>query len=394
MALPVSSLPLSLFLFLVHVHYFSASAGPVYNIQSFGATDDGETDSSNALLHAWSAACAASAPATLYVPSGTFLVEKANFSRPCTNTNITIQINGTLLAPSNYTHGEAWLLFYQVHGVSILGGTIDGQGASLWSCKRSNVSDCPVGARSLVISNSHEIVISGLTSVNSKLFHIAIGGSQNVRVQRVNISAPGKSPNTDGIHVEGSSNVTILESDIGTGDDCISIGPGASNLYIEKVTCGPGHGISIGSLGWVKLEPGVSNVTVNRTVFTGTTNGLRIKTWARPSDGFVKGVVFESATMQDVHNPILITQNYCPHNLNCPGETSGIQVSDVAYRDIQGSSATKVAVKFDCSPTVPCKGIELLNINITYEGGQAQTSCQNAAGNTTGFVIPPSCLSN
>ncbi|MQM18133.1 hypothetical protein Taro_051121 [Colocasia esculenta] len=394
MALPVSSFRISLF-FLMHIHYHSlfASAGAVYNIVSFGAKADAQTDSSNALQSAWSAACAASAPATVYVPSGTFLVEKANFSRPCTNTNITIQIDGTLLAPSSYTQGQAWLLFYQVGGVSILGGTIDGQGASLWSCKRSNVSNCPDGARSLDISNSHDIEISGLTSVNSELFHMAIDSSRNVRVQGVKISAPGDSPNTDGIHVHQSSGVTILESDIGTGDDCISVGPGVSDLYIEQITCGPGHGISIGSLGWMTLEPGVSNVTVNRTVFTNTTNGLRIKTWARSSDGFVKGVVFENATMQNVRNPILISQNYCPHNLNCPGQTSGVQISDVAYREIQGSSATPVAVQFDCSPTVPCRGIELQNINLAYGGGPAQATCQNAAGNITGFVIPPSCLS-
>jgi len=36
---------------------------------------------------------------------------------------------------------------------------------------------------------------------------------------------------------------------------------------------------SIGSLGADKSEAEVSNVVVNRATLTGTTNGVRIKTW-------------------------------------------------------------------------------------------------------------------
>lgn len=77
---------------------------------------------------------------------------------------------------------------------------------------------------------------------------------------------------------------------------------------------------SIGSLGKEYQEKGVQNVTVKTTVFTGTENGLRIKSWARASNGFVKGVVFENATMQNVENPIIIDQNYCPHDIGCPDQ--------------------------------------------------------------------------
>lgn len=95
----------------------------------------------------------------------------------------------------------------------------------------------------LGIYNSKNIVISGLKSVNSQMFHILIDGCVNAKLQGVSISASSVSPNTDGIHLISSTGVTILNSKIGTGDDCISIGPGNSNLWIEKVACGPGHGI-------------------------------------------------------------------------------------------------------------------------------------------------------
>ena len=80
-------------------------------------------------------------------------------------------------------------------------------------------------------------------SRNSQLFHIVINGCKNVLVEEVNVIAASNSPNTDGIHVETSTHVTIIDSIIQTGDDCISIGPGSYNLWIQRIRCGPGHGI-------------------------------------------------------------------------------------------------------------------------------------------------------
>ncbi|KAB2620736.1 hypothetical protein D8674_037716 [Pyrus ussuriensis x Pyrus communis] len=74
------------------------------------------------------------------------------------------------------------------------------------------------------------------------------------------------------------------------------------------------------SLGKDLEEEGVQNVTVKDAIFKGGQNGLRIKSWARPSHGFVQGVQFLDAVMLNVQNPIVIDQNYCPHNLNCPGQ--------------------------------------------------------------------------
>lgn len=97
--------------------------------------------------------------------------------------------------------------------------------------------------QTLGFSNSNNVAITGLTSLNSQMFHIVINGCKNVKLQDVKVYAPGKSPNTDGIHVQLSSDISILDSIISTGDDCVSIGPGTSNLWIQNIACGPGHGI-------------------------------------------------------------------------------------------------------------------------------------------------------
>lgn len=67
-------------------------------------------------------------------------------------------------------------------------------------------------------------------------------------------------------------------------------------------------------------EAGVQNVTVKTTTFRGTQNGLRIKTWARPSNGFVKDVLFHYSVMVNARYPILIDQEYCPDQKNCSGQ--------------------------------------------------------------------------
>ncbi|KAJ6991615.1 polygalacturonase-like [Populus alba x Populus x berolinensis] len=392
--LPLPVIPLLITLLSISFAFSPLAKAAQYSVLSYGANPGGKTDSTKAFAAAWSQACASTQPATISVPKGSFALGQVRFQGPCKNNAISIRIDGTLVAPSDYGvlgRAQNWLIFEHVNGVTISGGTLDGQGAGLWSCKNSG-KDCPSGATSLEFSNSNNIAIIGLASLNSQMFHIVINACQDVKVQGVRVSAAGDSPNTDGIHVQSSTGVTILNSRIGTGDDCVSIGPGTSNLWIENVACGPGHGISIGSLGKDSQEAGVQNVTVKTTTFTGTENGVRIKTWGRPSNGFARNILFQHAVMTNVQNPIVIDQNYCPGEENCPGQFSGVKISDVTYQDIHGSSATEIAVKFDCSKKYPCAGIKLEDVKLTYKNQQAEAACSNAGGVASGLVQPTSCL--
>ncbi|GMP28980.1 hypothetical protein CsSME_00004293 [Camellia sinensis var. sinensis] len=137
--------------------------------------------------------------------------------------------------------------------------------------------------------------------------HMALERSTWVYVYNLTIIAPGDSPNTDGIHIQHSTHVFISQTHIGTGDDCISIGDGSSYLNISMITCGPGHGISIGSLGIRGQYETVENVYVSNVEFRGTSNGARIKTWQGGS-GFAKNIVFEHIRSIGSVHPIVINQ--------------------------------------------------------------------------------------
>lgn len=97
--------------------------------------------------------------------------------------------------------------------------------------------------QSITFNWANNIVISGLTSINSQQTHLVINSCNNVVVRNVKLIAPSESPNTDGIHVQSSAGVTITGGILQTGDDCISIGPGTTNLHISNIKCGPGHGV-------------------------------------------------------------------------------------------------------------------------------------------------------
>ncbi|CAJ1975627.1 unnamed protein product [Sphenostylis stenocarpa] len=258
---------------------------------------------------------------------------------------IKFQIDGTIVAPSDYrsfSNSGVWILFRHLSGLLILGGTLDGKGQSYWNCK-INVKSCPIGARGI---------------------HFAVDHCRQVLFEHVNINAPSTSPNTDGINVLLSSGITVSHATTGTGDDCISLSYGNTHVWIEHVNCDPGHGISIGSLGKFEHEAGVHNVTVMSSTFDRTQNGVRIKSWARPSHGYAKDI------------------------------SSGVKMIKVLYENIKGTSASREAINFDCSKSNPCQGIKLHDINLVYNKETATSTCTNALGISSGVVIPKGSESN
>ncbi|GJM97986.1 hypothetical protein PR202_ga14957 [Eleusine coracana subsp. coracana] len=256
--------------------------------------------------------------------------------------------------------------------------------------------------KSIKLGRVRNATLTGVTSLNSKLFHITVDGSHEVRISHVTIRAPRDSPNTDGVHIQASSAVRVTDSSIGTGDDCVSVGPGATDVVVSGVWCGPGHGISVGSLGRRAGEEDVRRLRVANCTVSGTANGVRIKTWRGGGAGplHVAGLVFEDIVMRKVRNPIVIDQEYCPYasSSSCPESEmspSKVRISDVKFRNIRGVSVTRVAVRLSCSEAVPCVGLELRDIDLRYVRSRVptQSRCKHVAGGVVGgTLVPPSCI--
>lgn len=182
---------------------------------------------------------------------------------------IILDIQGTLLAntdPSAYSN-RMWILIDHTDNVKILGGgTLNGRGQGMWKTAGED-NHMPVVSILHFNSKIHACMhllnicwqwqwqgltfqsgtngdISNLKLIDAMGFHSKIIDSKNVKVTGLTITAPDESPNTDGIHLSNATNIDIIDNVIGTGDDCVSIGTGSTNVLVKNLKCGPGHGLA------------------------------------------------------------------------------------------------------------------------------------------------------
>ncbi|KAG7984897.1 hypothetical protein I3843_04G183700 [Carya illinoinensis] len=329
------------------------------------------------LTNAWKDACATPGQS------------KVVLNGPCKGP-IELKVRGTLVAPGDLSFFKwgSWVSFERVDQLTLSGnGTFDGQGKSVWGKYNGAL---PINIRFDFITNS---MIRGITSLDDKQFHLHVFACKNVTIFHLNIKAPGDSPNTDGIHMGRSTGINIIDSKIGTGDDCISLGDGNRDILIQKVACGPGHGISIGSLGKYENEEPVVGVKVVDCNLRNTMNGVRIKIWPASLPGASSNMHFENIYMRNVSNPVIIDQVYCPWN-QCKAQIpSKIKISQVSFKNIRGTSQTKEAVKLLCSNEIPCENVEITDIDLAYQGsdGPATSQCTNVNPTILGKQNPPAC---
>ena len=85
-----------------------------------------------AFLNAWLQVCASPVPATLLVPKGDFLAGPVIFAGPC-KSKVTVEVQGTILAPPSGYPTPEWFLFEHVDNVVLTGpGTFHGKGEAVW----------------------------------------------------------------------------------------------------------------------------------------------------------------------------------------------------------------------------------------------------------------------
>ncbi|CAN1353120.1 Polygalacturonase At1g48100 [Linum perenne] len=365
----------------------------VLDVRRFGAIGDGVTDDTIAFKMAWDAACQVGS-SVIRVPKGfTFMIQPTIFTGPC-QSGVIFQVDGTITPPDGpdswpeKSSKRQWLVFYKVNEMSLVGGGgFNGRGQKWWDlpCKPH---------KAIRFFMSSNLTVQGIRIKDSPQFNFRFDNCKNVHIESIHIMAPALSPNTDGIHIENTNGVGIYNSIVSNGDDCVSIGSGCYDVDIRNVTCGPSHGISIGSLGNHNSRACVSNITVRDSTIRSSDNGVRIKTWQGGS-GAVSGITFSNIHMDNVRNPIIIDQFYCLTK-DCDNQTSAVHVSNIVYENIKGTyDVRSPPMHFGCSDSVPCTNLTISEVELLPAKGDVvlDAFCWNAYGDLETLTIPPvSCL--
>ncbi|MQL72596.1 hypothetical protein Taro_004913 [Colocasia esculenta] len=360
-----------------------------FDITSFGAKGDGVTDDSKALQAAWRAACVVPS-ATIKIPS-----ESKFLIRP---------IDGTILASSQLGDWSKstllqWVNFKWLNEFTITGsGTVDGQGSAWWNMTQDHhhpkVSNCihikmhEDRCYALRFYGSCNVTVRDIRILNSPQCHLKFDSSEGVKVTNITISSPGSSPNTDGIHIQQTQDVQIEHSDIGCGDDCVSIQAGCSNVHVHNINCGPGHGISLGGLGKDNSLACVSNITVEDVSIRNALYGVRIKTW-QGGIGSVRNVTFTGVQVSEVETPIVIDQYYC-NKKSCKNQTDAIAITGVKYKQITGTYSWQ-PMHIACSDSTPCTNVDLVDVQLSPSSDSASLHdalCWKSYGDSKGLILP------
>ncbi len=162
------------------------------------------------------------------------------------------------------------------------------------------------------------ILIEGVTFVNSPMWNLNPVLCTNITIQKVTIEGHG--PNTDGCDPESCKNVLIKDCYFNTGDDCIAIKSGrnkdgrkinvpSENIVIQGCIMANGHGgVVIGS----EISGGVRNVFAENCKMNSPEldRVLRIKTSAERG-GITENIYLRNIEVGEVRKEVIIaTMHY------------------------------------------------------------------------------------
>lgn len=165
--------------------------------------------------------------------------------------------------------------------------------------------------------NCSDIIIERVTLKDSAFWNTHILYCSNIILRSLTFESPGNAPNTDGLDIDSSSFVTVLNCHFNVGDDClclksgmdddgIRVGISTHDITISGCSMFSGHGgVVIGS----ETSGGVHDVNIRDCVMAGTDRGIRVKT-RRKRGGAIRNIDIDNIKMDNVICPLVMNMYY------------------------------------------------------------------------------------
>lgn len=390
-------------------------SAPRRSIVEFGAVGDGTTMNTRAIQSAIDR-CSAEGGATLVVPQGTFITGAIFLKQ---GVNLCVETNAVLKGSSN-TNDYPWIdtriaglemkwpaALINADSVSNLvlsgSGTIDGSGLRWWQeywAVRRNEPDgmdphFKVGRPRLVhIIRSRNVTVRDLLMKDSAFWHLQLTYCDGVLVDNLKVRAPHapvKAASSDGIDIDSTRNVQILNCDIVCDDDaiCLKSGRDADGLRVNKPTenvviknCRVGHAAGLVVIG-SETSGGIRNVRVSDCrAEDGCQEVVRFKT-KMDRGGIVEDIVYENITADGIASVFTFNMNalaktWLPEEFRTPvpPEQGTPVFRNITVRNLKATNC-KSAGRLVGLPQSPLRDLHLENVSIEAEDG---FSIQNATG--------------
>lgn len=418
----------------------------IYDIKSLGADTSGKVACTDLIKQSIKNA-SAEGGGTIYFPAGTYLTAAIHLE-----SNITLDIeSGAVLKFS--TTFEDYLPFVKVRwegvfmnslspliyadkaeNITIKGrGVIDGQGHTWWKESRRLIDEIRKDGKTsatnklqqmwldankgikvspyyestlerkffrppfIQFHESKNILIEGITIINSPFWTINPIGCDDLLIHGVRINNPSSNPkghNTDGINPESCRNVRISDCFLSVGDDCITIKSGrdedgrnygrpCENITITNCIMLAGHGgVVIGS----EMSGGVKKVTISNCVFNGTDAGIRLKS-SRGRGGIVEEIRVDNIVMNNIQrNAFIFDLFYDKDSKEEPVSERTPVFRNVHISNVTGSDVKKIGYITGINE-MPISEISFSNINMVAENGFTAKTAKNITFHNIDFSV-------
>ena len=304
---------------ILFIVFLARSWAVQFNIVDDGAVADGVTDNTQAILKTLARAIAYDLPSTVMVPAGDFLTGALRIP-----SNVTLHLaRGAILRASDnaslYSGVPSltsdtgrfdfpFLLIDQAHHVQLEGeGRIDAGANSPpghlvleyrpatnmlmpteWTLPNCSYFSCR--PKLLVVRYSQWISFRDLTMSNSPLWTVTVVESEQILFDNVTITGDRRWPNNDGIDLINARHVSIRNSNISTGDDCIAIvSHGPSAMY---------------------------NITVENMDLQSTSAAIKVSSFEDDANGEMRQITFRKIRITDSNRGICVAPRWGASSLS------------------------------------------------------------------------------